>query len=95
MERRNNALPIPVPKNGMGFFNFEEGLDHHIREGFVLAGTGVPGSFFANNFVRDYVRGLEPRHRPAGRMKLTRIIRCIADVTQSEVRLWSLLFILI
>ena len=67
------------------FFPFEEDLDHQIREGLLICGTGVATSFFDNAFVRDYVKALEPRHRVVYRLKLVRIIRCIMDVLQSEV----------
>lgn len=58
---------------------------HQIDEALVLCSTGIGMSFFSNPFVRDWLCLLEPRHRPIYRIKLTRVIRCIQDVLQSEV----------
>lgn len=62
---------------GMGFFTFEEDLPHHIREAFVIISTGSAISFFDNPYVRDWLRSLNPAHRPLYRQKFLRIIRVI------------------
>ena len=41
--------------------------------------------FFTNPYVKDLLCHLEPRHCPVYRKKLTRIVWCIMDVSQSEV----------
>jgi hypothetical protein len=74
------------PSRGKNFFPFEEDLVHHIDEALAICSTGVGLSFFDNPFVRNWLRRLEPRHRPIFRLKLMRSIRCIQDVLQSEVR---------
>ncbi len=58
---------------------------HHIDEALVICSTGIGVSFFGNPFVRNWLQNLEPRHRPIYRIKLTRVIRCIQDILQSEV----------
>ena len=85
LDKRDNKSKLPKPVCGMGFFPFEEQLKHHVDEGLSLASTGIGVSFFQNPYVRDYLQGLQPRHRPVYRLKLVRIIRCIIDVSQSEV----------
>lgn len=84
-KREGITFGVTVPHNNLKFFPFEEDLEHQIREGILICGTGIVCSFFNNPFVRDYIRGLEPRHRVVYRLKLVRIIRCIMDVLQSEV----------
>lgn len=83
MRSRNDS--ISLPRTGMKFFPFEEDIMHQIDEALVLCSTGIGMSFFSNPFVRDWLCRLEPRHRPIYRIKLTRVIRCIQDVLQSEV----------
>jgi hypothetical protein len=83
MRKKTDAISPSTP--GMKFFPFEEDIMHQIDEALVICSTGVGMSFFGNPFVRDWLSSLEPRHRPIYRIKLTRIIRCIQDVLQSEV----------
>lgn len=76
---------IAIPRNGLKFFPFEEDIIHQIDEALVICSTGIGMSFFGNPYVRNWLIRLEPRHRPIYRLKLTRMIRCIQDVLQSEV----------
>lgn len=81
--RQKNLLVRPSKRKS--FFPFEEDLIHHIDDALMICSTGVTLSFFGNPFVRNWLMHLEPRHRPIYRLKLTRAIRCIQDVLQSEV----------
>ena len=83
MRLKTDAIAMPL--KGMKFFPFEEDIMHQIDEALVICSTGIGMSFFGNPFVRDWLHNLEPRHRPIYRLKLTRVIRCIQDVLQSEV----------
>jgi len=85
LDMRENKAKTPMPTNRMGFFPFEEQLHHHTREAIGLASTGIGAAFFQNPHIRDYLRALQPRHRPIYRLKLIRLIRCVIDTTQSEV----------
>ena len=85
LRRRAQASTTYVTTSGKGYFPFEEDIDHQIREAVVICTTGVSTSFFSNPYVKDLLRNLEPRHRTVYRKKLTRIVRCIMDVSQSEV----------
>ena len=87
--RKSNGHGI-ASKDGLkddeGYYSFEEDLEHHVREAMVILATGCPMSFFNNPFVKDWLRHLDPKHRPVYRMKLLRIIRCISDVLNTEVK---------
>jgi hypothetical protein len=72
------------------YYSFEEDLYHHIHEAMMILSTGCPTSFFSNPFVKDWLRHLDPKHRPVYRLELLRIIRCIIDVLQNEVNAISL-----
>ena len=72
------------------YYSVEEDLYQHIREAMMILSTGCPMSFFSNPFVKDWLRHLDPKHRPVYRLKLLRIIRCIIDVLQNEVNTISL-----
>ena len=74
-------------KDDVGYYSFEEDLEHHVREAMVILSTGCPMSFFNNPFVKEWLRHLDPKHRPVYRLKLLRIIRCINDVLNNEVKL--------
>jgi hypothetical protein len=83
MRLKTDAIAMPL--KGMKFFPFEEDIMHQIDEALVICSTGIGMSFFGNAFVRDWLHNLQPRFRPIYRLKLTRVIRCIQDVLQSEV----------
>ena len=86
LARRNNfSGPVAPPVKCMVFFPFEEDLNHHIHEALITTSTGSAMSFYGNPFVKDWISGLEPRHRPVYRKKLCRLIRCCIDVTGIEV----------
>ena len=85
LNKRETDGAVSPPVKGIGFFPFEEDLPHHIRETFVIVCTGSPMSFFENPYVKDMLTGLSPRHRPVYRKKLTKLLRCVADVSQKEV----------
>ena len=62
---------------------FEEDLPHHIREALVIISTGTTMSFFANPYVTDWLRGLDPAHRPIYRQKFLRLLRVILFILVS------------
>ena len=85
LSKRENDGKTAPPVKGMSFYPFEEYLPNHIRETYVIICTGSPMSFFDNPYVRDLLSGLNPRHRPVYRSKLTKLLRCVTDVSQKEV----------
>ena len=78
-EKEEKAKPAPVP------FSFEQNLDHWINEAKMMIANGLPGNFFECPYVKKTLEDLEPRHRPAYRLKLVRLIRCIIDESGAEV----------
>lgn len=86
LSMRGNTSVTPQVSKEMKFFPFEEDIIHQIDEAFVICSTGVGMCFFSDPFVREWLRRIEPRHRPIYRVKLLKVIRCIQDVLQSEVR---------
>ena len=78
-EKEENAKPKPPP------FSFEQNLDHQINEAKMMIANGLPGNFFECPYVKKTLEDLEPRHRPAYRLKLVRLIRCIIDKSGAEV----------
>lgn len=88
MKRTGGAGPQGLGlKNKDKFYSFEEDLHHHIREAIMILSTGSPMCFFSNPFVKEWLKRLDPKHRPVYRVKLLRIIRCVVDVLQNEVTL--------
>lgn len=87
LKNRREGGKVPPPVKGIGFFPFEEDLRYHILETFVVINAGTPLSFFANPYVKDLLNGLNPRHRPVYRKKLTKLLRCVSDTLQQEVSL--------
>lgn len=75
------------PTKGKGFYPFEEDLPHHISEALVIVSTGCAMSFFGNAYVRDWLRNLNPAHRPIYRQKFLRILRVIQYVLNKEISL--------
>ncbi len=71
------------PSKGKGFYSFEEDLPHHIREALVIISTGTTMSFFANPYVTDWLRRLDPAHRPIYRQKFLRLLRVILFILVS------------
>ena len=65
------------PLKGNSFYLFEEDLPHHIREALVIISTGTTMSFFANPYVADWLRGLDPAHCPIYRQKFLRLLHVI------------------
>ena len=47
-------------------------------------------SFFDNHYVQDVLMGLNLRHRPVRRAKLTKLFRCAADVLQKKESCFNL-----
>jgi len=76
-----------VPTKGMGFFDFEEDLSHHINECFIIISTGLPMGFFCSPHVQDLLRGLEPRHKPLYPLKLMRLLRVVILTLNEEISL--------
>ena len=92
LSRRNNfSGPVGPPVKGMAFFPFKKDLNHHIQEALATLSTGSAMSFYGNPFVKDWLSGLEARHRPVYRQKLCRLIRCSIDTTGIEVCVVSVL----
>ena len=83
MRKKTDAITMPM--KGIKFFPFKEDIMHQIDKALVIYSTGIGVSFFGNPFVHNWLQNLEPRHRPIYRIKLTRVIRCIQDILQSEV----------
>ena len=52
-----------------------------------MSSTGTPVSFFTNPYVIDWLRGLNPAHRPIYRLKFLRILRVIQFILNKEISL--------
>ena len=70
-----------------GYHSFEVDLSHHIQEAFIIVSTGSPVSFFANPYVQEWLRNLDPSHRPIYRQKFLRILRVIQYILNKEISL--------
>ena len=84
LNKRDGDGKTSPPVKGMSFYPFEEYLPHHICETIVIINTGSPLSFFDNPFVKNFLKGLNPRHRMVYRTKLAKLLRCVTDVSQKE-----------
>ena len=87
LEEREHSGKVPksITSNEPAY-TFEQQLDYHIHESIIFASTGVSASFFAHPSYHDFMRRVDPRHRPVYRLKLVRLVRCVIDVMQNEVR---------
>ena len=70
-----------------GYHSFEVDLSHHIQEAFVIVSTGSHVSFFANPYVQEWLRNLDPAHRPIYSQKVLRILRVIQYILNKEISL--------
>ena len=77
---------VSRPTKGMGCYPFEEEIELHCHEALVVMSTGSPHCFFANPFVKNWLRKMDPRHRPIYRAKLGKLVCCVNDVLSQEVR---------
>jgi hypothetical protein len=75
------------PTKGKGFYGFEEDLPHHINEALVIISTGCTITFVQNPHVVDWLRELNPAHRPVYRTKFLRILRVILYILNKEISL--------
>lgn len=92
LRQRNKSGTTLQPVKGIGFFPFEEDVNHHIDEAIAIISTGSPLSFFDNPFVKSWLSRLNPRHRTVYRSKLAKLIRCVNDVMQDEVSTYNSIF---
>ena len=72
---------------GKGFYPFEEDVDHHIREAFVIISSGLGTGFFQNPHVIELLRGLNKRHRPLYHRKMLRLLRVVVYTLNEEISL--------
>ena len=87
MSTSASAIVSPHKKKKKGYYSFEDDLEHHIREAFLVLSTGTPVSFFTNPYVTDWLKDLEPAHRPIYRLKFLRLLRVIQFVLNKEISL--------
>ena len=73
------------PTQMKGYHSFEVDLYHHIQEAFFIVSTGSPLSFFAHPYIQDWLRNLDPAHRPIYRQKFLRILRVIQYILNKEI----------
>ena len=74
------------PRGDDGLFPIEEDMPNRVAGVKALISGQVAFSFFDKSIVRDYLKKIAPRHLPPYRQQRLRILECLIDVAQKELK---------
>lgn len=74
------------PRGDDGLFPIEEDMPNRVAGVKALISGQVAFSFFDKSIVRGYLKKIAPRHLPPYRQQRLRILECLIDVAQKELK---------
>ena len=56
---------------------------------FAAVASNIPLSILSKDYMRIYLKCLDPMHKPPHHLEVTRIVECAIDVAIAELSLWD------